>query len=93
MNVCTGYNYSISYDYQTPTQNPNDCSLTAQYPYKDTPRSVTKANTGGWAQNSVTFQAVTGVNLLRFTFKCKDGINANVWLDNVKVTPYAGNAF
>lgn len=49
---------------------------------------------GLWYQTGSTFQAVSGADKLSFVFRCDgSGVHNLISLDNVKVKPYAGNAF
>ncbi|KAL8922702.1 MAG: hypothetical protein Q9208_005015 [Pyrenodesmia sp. 3 TL-2023] len=102
MKTCAGKNYSIIADIKFEKAQNNACSLSLQYPYKDTIGSVTTGSAtpgttpGQWSQTGSTFQAVSNADKLSFVFRCEGvGVSVNnfISVDNVKVAPFAGNAF
>ena len=77
----------------------NECAVSVQYPFKTGTGSVTTGSGSGgivagvWYTTGATFQAVAGTDALSIVFSCGGSVNNLISVDNVKVAPYAGNAF
>lgn len=100
MKTCAGQNYSVVEDYKFSESQNNACSISVQYPFKDTIGSVTTGSgisgltPGVWNKGGATFQAVSSADKLSYVFKCEGrGVRNVISLDNVVVKPFAGNAF
>ncbi|KAL8903272.1 MAG: hypothetical protein Q9207_004041 [Kuettlingeria erythrocarpa] len=100
MKTCAGKNYSVTADFRFNEAQNNACSISVQYPFQNTIGSVTTGSgtpgitPGLWYQTGGTFQAVSNADKLSFVFRCDgSGVHNLISLDNVKVAPYAGNAF
>lgn len=99
MNTCAGHNYSILVDYKFDNAASGNCALSIQYPYKTTTGSVTTGSNiaggtaGNWHTTAATFQAVSSADPFSIVFRCFNGANDRISVDNVKIAPYAGNAF
>jgi len=97
MKTCAGQNYSITADYKFDYTADNNCAITIEYPFKDTRGSVTTGSAispaGQWYTTGGTFQAVSSADVFKAIFACSDGVSNNISLDNVKIEPFAGNAF
>ncbi|KAI4121344.1 MAG: hypothetical protein LQ338_006422, partial [Usnochroma carphineum] len=100
MHTCAGKNYSITADIRFDQTQDNGCSISVQYPYKDTVGSVTTGsgtpgiNPGVWDQTVSTFQAVSNADVLSIVFRCNgQNVHNLISVDNVKVQPFNGNAF
>ncbi|MCJ1228627.1 hypothetical protein MMC12_005288 [Toensbergia leucococca] len=99
MNTCAGHNYSIAVDYTFNATVSNDCAVSIQYPYKTTTGSVTTGSgiggetPGVWYTTGATFQAVSSADPFSIVFSCSNGANNRIGVDNVKILPYAGNAY
>ncbi|KAL8961556.1 MAG: hypothetical protein Q9193_001905 [Seirophora villosa] len=90
MKTCAGQNYSVAADYKFSESQNNACSISVQYPFKDTVGSVTTGSgtpgltPGVWNKAGGTFQAVSSADKLSFVFKCEGRGVRNVYnLDNV----------
>ena len=97
LHTCPGKNYSIVADYRFAAAVDNQCSLTVQYPFKDTVSSVITGSAisqaGVWSRTSAFFQAVSTNSKLDFIFKCAGGVSNSIAVDSVKVKRFNGNAF
>lgn len=99
MNTCAGHNYSILVDYKFTTAASGNCALSIRYPYKTTTGGVTTGSgiaggtAGNWYTTAATFQAVSSADPFSIVFSCSNGANDRISVDNVKIAPYAGNAF
>ena len=99
MNTCAGHNYSILVDYKFDNAASGNCALSIRYPYKTTTGSVTTGSgiaggtAGNWYTTAATFQAVSSADPFSIVFSCANGANDRISVDNVKIAPYAGNAF
>ena len=99
LNTCAGHNYSILVDYKFDNAASGNCALSIRYPYKTTTGSVTTGSdiaggtAGNWYTTAATFQAVSSTDRFSIVFSCSNGKNDRISVDNVKIAPYAGNAF
>lgn len=97
MKTCTGQNYSILAEYRFEYGADNNCAVTIEYPYKDIRGSVTTPSAvsppGQWSFTGSTFQAVSSADPFKILFRCSSGVSNKISVDNVKIEPYAGNAF
>ena len=99
MKTCAGKNYSVIADIKFSEAQNNHCSISLQYPYKNTIGSVTTGSAtpgttpGVWFQTAGTFQAVSSADTLSFVFRCEQAAHNLMSVDNVKVKPFNGNAF
>ncbi|KAL8717216.1 MAG: hypothetical protein Q9225_005524 [Loekoesia sp. 1 TL-2023] len=99
MKTCAGKNYSIIADIRFSESQNNLCSISLQYPYKNTIGSVTTGSAtpgttpGVWSRTAGTFQAVSSADVLSFVFRCQQSAHNLMSVDNVKVAPFSGNAY
>ncbi|KAI9791731.1 MAG: hypothetical protein M1816_003541 [Peltula sp. TS41687] len=97
MKTCAGQNYSIIADYWFQYGSENNCAIKIDYPYKTIRGSVTTPSNisppGYWYTTSGTFQAVTNADQFNVVFSCSAGTSNKIGLDNVRIEPFAGNAF
>lgn len=99
LKTCAGHNYSITVDYKFDTAASGNCAVSIRYPYKTTTGSVTTGSgvaggtAGNWYTTGSTFQAVSSADPFSIVFSCSNGANDRISVDNVKIAPYAGNAF
>ena len=99
MQTCAGQNYSITADYKFNSTANNNCAISIRYPYKTTTGSVTTGSgisgevAGVWYTTGSTFQAVSSADPFSIVFSCSNGANNRISVDNVKIVPFAGNAF
>lgn len=97
MQTCAGQNYSILTDYKFESAANNDCSVSIQYPYKDIIGSVTTGSAispaGEWSFLVGFFQAVSSADPFYVVFKCSNGANNRISVDNVEIKPFQGNVY
>ncbi|MCJ1330908.1 hypothetical protein MMC10_007595 [Thelotrema lepadinum] len=99
LKTCAGQNYSITADYKFNQTANNNCAIAIQYPYKTGIGSViTGSGTAGvsagvWYTTGGLFQAVSAASTLSIVFSCSNNADNYIYVDNVKVAPYAGNAY
>lgn len=94
MHTCAGQNYSILTDYKFESTAKNDCSVSIQYPYKNTIGSVTTGSAIGPAGKWSTigfFQARSTADPFYVVFRCSNGANNGISVDNVVIKPFVGN--
>ena len=99
LTTCAGRNYSITADYKFNQTANNDCAISIQYPFKNGVGSVTTGSgiggqlPGVWYTTGATFQAVSDASTLNIVFSCSNNEHNFIYVDNVKVQRYAGNAY
>lgn len=97
LTTCAGHNYSITADYKFNQTANNNCAISIQYPFKTGVGSVTTGSAigsaGVWYTTGSTFQAVSSASALNIVFSCSNSASNFIYVDNVKVKPFSGNAY
>ena len=99
MHTCIGQNYSILADFKFESAANGNCAISIRYPFKDTTGSVTTGSAtpgltpGVWSTTGSFFQAVSSADPFSIVFSCSNGEHNRISVDNVKIQPFAGNAF